>query len=84
MHGRGAHATLNKAPVNASHLQNFLRGQAGIRIETATAAYLHRALQDPRIASLALMGSDARTGVAMRKILTADALREGIEARVTT
>jgi hypothetical protein len=80
MHGRSSHATLNKAPVNASHLRDFLREQAGIRIEGATGDYLHRTLQDRQNASVALMGGDARTGVAVRRTLAADVLRQEIRS----
>jgi hypothetical protein len=64
--------------VDASQLRDYLRTDIGLRIEGETAAYLHRKLQDAAEVKLALMGGDARTGIAVRRELMLDSLRGAI------
>jgi hypothetical protein len=56
--------------VDASGISQFIREKFGVRLEASSGAYLHQKLTEQPGAAVPIMGGDARTGIAVRKIIS--------------
>jgi hypothetical protein len=51
-------------------MSQLVRERLGVRLETSSGAYLHQKLTEQPNAAVPIMGGDARTGIAVRKIIS--------------